>query len=407
MNVMVVADSHYYKDYDGNIYVDSVFNYSFYKRYLDVFDKVYVVARVSFVKNSPSEKKIASGDGVEFLELPEYRGPWQYAKKYLKIKKLAKKYSDLVDCAIFRIPGATANIMCKTYYRTKKPFAVEVVVDPWEYFAKGTVKSIARPLVRYSWTNFVRRICKVANGVSYVTENYLQRLYPCKAIINKESKNYFTSYYSSVELKSGSFKSPKKYDEKDEFIISHVANSFTGYGKGHITLMKALKVVRDKGYKVRVVFIGDGPLKEEFIEFSKNIGVENYVEFTGKLSDGDEVRRVIVNSDLFVFPTMAEGLPRVLLEAMSVGLPCISSPVCGIPEILSEDFLCNYNDYNGFADKIMNLISNTDLMEKASIKNLEIASRYSDIILSERRREFYTKLKNLAESYGDSNTNKF
>lgn len=398
MDVLVVADGHYYRTPNGDIYVESVFDYNFYKRYLMTFEKVYAVGRVKNINEVPKAMKKANGEGVIFLDFPSFKGPWQYLKYYKEINKLAIEYSKRFDCAIFRLPGATANIISKRFSKLGKPFAIEVVVDPWEYFSKGTVKSITRPLVRINWTLLVKKMSRKANGVSYVTEHYLQNLYPSRAQIEGTSEKYFEGSYSSVEIKDGSYGSPKKYSPKKNYIITHVANSFSSYGKGHIPLIKALKLVLDHGYNVEVKFIGDGPLKNEFVDFTKKLGIENRVKFIGRLPSGDEVRKVISDSDLFVFPTRAEGLPRVLLEAMAEGLPCISSPVCGIPEILSGEFLCDYDDYENIATKIIGFIENPTMMEKASMDNLNTAKKYSSNILNKKRQLFYGKLKKLTEN---------
>lgn len=394
MKIMIVADGHYYRSPDNNIYVESVFDYEFYKRYTNIFKEIIVVARVKNIDYVPRNMKVASGKNIEFWDLPSYKGPIQYILKYREISKLAKQYSRLADGAIFRLPGATANIMAKEYAKLNKPFAIEVVVDPWEYFAKGTVKSFARPIVRIAWTKFLKKMCLTANGVSYVTEKYLQEKYPCKAIVRENDSCYFTANYSSVELRESSILSPKKHEIKDKYIVSHVANSFTGYGKGHKVLMDAIKIVKSKGYNVDVNFVGDGPLKDEFIEYSIKLGIRNNVNFLGRMSNGEEVRKAISSSDMFVFPTMAEGLPRVLLEAMSVGLPSISSPVCGIPEILPNKFLVSYDDPKGYANKIIELISKKDIYENASKYNIEISKKYTNTILEKRRNEFYIKYKN-------------
>jgi len=396
MDVMVVGDGHYYKGIDGRIYVESVFDYDFYKRYLQIFDKVYVVARVSNMQ-PPEGKKVASGENVEFLELPSFRGPWQYVFNFRLINRLVKTYVEMCGVAIFRIPGATANIMCKKYSKTEKPFAIEVIADPWESFSKGTIVSITRPIIRVLWTKFVARMCLQANGVAYVTKEYLQKKYPSNKMLNPGDDNYFDTYYSSVELKDDSFGKPKKYVGKKHFVISHVANTFASYGKGHTILMKALKLVRERGYEVNVVFIGDGPLMQKFKKLSRELAIDKYVCFLGRLPNGDVVRDELEKTDLFVFPTVSEGMPRVLLEAMSVGLPCISSPVGGITEIINKEYLIRYDDYDGYANKIISLISDPEVMENLSRYNISVARNYSNSILSERRRIFYGKLRRIAE----------
>lgn len=385
MNVLVVADGHYLKDKYGNVYAESVYNYAFYERYLSVFDKVYAIVRLEEVGVAPTTAKLCSGPNVEFLPLPTYRGPIQYAQKYLEIKRVAAKYFDKVSCAVFRIPAATSNLLCKMFAKTGKPYVVEVVVDPWEFFAKGSVTSLTRPLVRIVWTNFVKSACKKANGVSYVTEYYLQKRYPASA-------KAFQSHYSSVEIPADSLKEPRVYVEKNQYMISHCAAGFATYGKGHIQLMNAVAKLRKRGMDISITFIGDGPLRTVFEQHANDIGIKDNVVFAGLMPSGAEVRKVIELSDIFVFPTKAEGLPRVLLEAMASAMPCISTPVCGIPEILDEDFLVAYDDVDKLAYAIKKVVTNPETMTKASKDNVSTAAKYTSDLLQERRVKFYKKL---------------
>ena len=394
MDLLLVADGHYYRDKKGDIYVQSVFDYSFYKRYLTVFDQVYAVARIEEVDTAPAGKKKASGEGVQFLDFPTYKGPWQYAKSYPEVRRVAREYARRFSCAIFRLPGATANIVCAEFAKTGKPFSVEIVIDPWENFAPGSGTGILRPIIRWSWTSIVRRMCMKANGASYVTEKYLQERYPCPALQGK--KGYFTGSYSSVELPDAAFAQPRIYAAKQTWYIAHTANSLVDYCKGHLQLMNALAIVRQRGYDVRVRFIGDGPKKEEFQEYAWKHGIGDAVEFVGRLPSTEEVRKVYAQSDMFVFPTRAEGLPRGLLEAMAEGLPCISSPTCGIPEVLDSSLMFEYNDAEGFATEIIRMITDPARMTAASHQNLEVAKRYASSVLEKHRSAFYAQLKQAA-----------
>ena len=399
MNVLVVADGHYYIDPDNNVYAESVYDYNFYKRYLQSFDHVFAAVRLESVDQTPTNMKKSSGDNVTFLPLPPYRGPKEYLLKYRNISRIVKKYCDDFDCAIFRIPAATSNIFCKTFARTQKPFVVEVVIDPWENFGpRASGNRLIRAVVRRSWTKLVKQMCWKANGASYVTERYLQKKYPPRASTIKDGK-YFTESYSSVELPDESFSDERSWKENQStFWISHVANTFTGYGKGHITLMDAVKLVREQGYDVNIRFVGDGPKRKEFEDYANSLGLFRNVIFTGRLPNGIEVRKYIHNSDLFVLPTFAEGLPRVLLEAMAEGIPCLSSPVCGIPEILNKEFLFDFSDVNGFAKGIIRFITNKQLMNKQSQINIEKAKEFSNSKLNEKRKMFYDKLANLCKN---------
>ena len=67
MNVLVVADGHYYITPNGDVYADSVYDYNFYKRYLMSFDHVYAVIRATRINEAPKNKKLSRGEGVTFL----------------------------------------------------------------------------------------------------------------------------------------------------------------------------------------------------------------------------------------------------------------------------------------------------------------------------------------------------
>lgn len=404
MKLLVVADGHYYIDEQQKVYVESVFDYAFYARYLSVFDSVYAIVRAEKVKTAPANCKLASGPHVHFLPIPPSRGLKQFAQNYFTTRRLIKQYVKECDCAIFRVPGVVANTALPIFARTKKPYALEVVVDPWEYFAKGTVRGITRPIVRYVWTQNLKKVCKEALGVSYVTESYLQQKYPCQAVLSDKAP-YFTGSYSSVELPDDQFAAPKVYTAKDKFIISHVANAFTGYGKGHVVLMQAVQKVLAAGYKVDVWFMGDGKLRPVFEQIAADLGIKEHIFFLGRMASGAEVRQKVRHSDLFVFPTRAEGLPRVILEAMAEGIPAIASPVCGIPEILPAECLVNYDDVQGYTDAIIRLITHPDLMTAQSKRNIEVSKQYKSSILNQRRKTFYTQLKTLTEKYEKTENN--
>ena len=394
MNILVVPDGTYYKDKSGDVYVDSVFDYAFFARYLTAFEEVYAIVRAKEVDAAPAGKKRASGEHVHFLTIPSSHGVIQFFRRYFTTRRLIKKYIVDFDKAIFRIPGLIPNIVSGFFRKDKnKKFAVEVVVDPWEYFAKGTYNGIARPFVRVDWTLGLKKVCMIANGVSYVTENYLQGKYPCKAL--QGAKGYFTESYSSVELPDDTFASARTYEKKDCFEIAHVANYFSSYGKGHLVVMDAIKKVVDSGYQANVNFIGDGPLKTEFQEYVKKLGIEKHVRFLGKFPNGTAVRQELKRCDLFVFPTMAEGLPRCVLEAMAEGMPVLSSPVCGIPEILNEECLIPFDDPDGYADKIIELMNNPDEMTRLSKENLETALKFKNSALMKKRTSFYKKLRDI------------
>ena len=167
--------------------------------------------------------------------------------------------------------------------------------------------------------------------------------------------------------------------------------------KGERTLINAVKIANEKGYKVNAIIIGDGSKKEEFMNWAVKCGVEDRVKFTGLLPSPEAVREVLLSADVFVFPTKAEGLPRGILEAMAIGMPVLSSPVGGIPEVLDEECLLDPYDAERYAEELCRFIDNPSIMEMLSEKNYLKSLEFRNDILQEKRNEFYTKLRNISK----------
>lgn len=392
MNVLVVSDAHLWKSKDGKYWCNTAMHgYNFWTRYLSTFEKVTIVARVAQVSDYEiiNEKYIrADGDNVEVFELPFVRGLKGYFFHYFKIRKKARAASLVGDCAVFRLPSFPAYMMLSSYKKLKKPYAVEVVIDPEDEYDNYK-------LIKYVSVKILKQSCSEADGVSYVTQYYLQNKYPSGFSLGKSDKNYFESYYSSIDLKKDFFYYDRQYqDHKNSVNIVHVANSINNYNKGHKVLLEVIKSLKEKGLISYVTFIGNGDLIDVFKSYANDLGISNQVVFTGYVSGKDEIRNYLINNDIFVFPTKAEGLPRALIEAMATGLPCLSSNVDGIPELLEKEYLFDYNDVEGFASKILEVVSSGEILRQMGIKNINKAKEYESSILFNRRKTFYSELKN-------------
>ena len=85
---------------------------------------------------------------------------------------------------------------------------------------------------------------------------------------------------------------------------------------------------------------------------------------------------------------------------MAAGLPCVASPVGGIPELLPKEFLVGPKDVMGFSDAVEGLITNTARMEAESLRNIGKAKEYIIPVLQNRRNHFYQKIKDLVKGQG-------
>ena len=130
--------------------------------------------------------------------------------------------------------------------------------------------------------------------------------------------------------------------------------------KGFQFLIRALPQILDKvSHNFEIEIIGDGPYREELIGLVENLGVASYVHFTGTVPYS-ELPQKYREADIFILPSLAEGMPLVVLEAMGTGLPIIASRVQGIDELVAEDVngaLFDAGDVDGLADCLVQLIN--------------------------------------------------
>ena len=103
--------------------------------------------------------------------------------------------------------------------------------------------------------------------------------------------------------------------------------------KGHTILLEAVRLLRDRGVPLKVTLVGGGEQAQALEDFVAQHGLEDRVTFAGALSHAATLT-LLRRADLFALASFAEGIPVALMEAMALGLPCVSTTVAGIPELI-------------------------------------------------------------------------
>ena len=372
---------------NGRYYAASQEKMDFYQRYLRVFDKLRLVTRCEV--NKPKKQGLVPLDRdprIEYVPVPEFHGPHQYAKVYYAVGSALRNIIVGCDAAVLRIPSTVAMRVGKKVMKKGIPYACEVVYDAEDGWrgCSGLNRMIWRK-IDYD----MRCMCYSADGVSCVTEHYLQQHYFSTRL------DSFTEHYSSLALDKTFYGSSKEFPLHKPFVIAHVANQVEFNGrKGHNIILQALQILKQRNVDVKVRFAGKDYYggTEKLKSYAQELGVLEMVEFVGYL-DREELNHFLSDSDLYVMPTKAEGLPRVIIEAIAKGLPCITTPMSGNPELVSKHFLVNYNDIITLADRIEELTRNAILYEQTSYENFNRSLQYEASVLEARRDSFYMKLK--------------
>lgn len=132
--------------------------------------------------------------------------------------------------------------------------------------------------------------------------------------------------------------------------------------KGQLLLLRALHRLREQGHRVSLVLAGDGEMRPEVEALIAELGLQDQVRITGWIG-GDTVRREILDARALVLPSFAEGLPVVLMEAMALGRPVISTYIAGIPELVHDGvngWLIPAGDVEALADAMRKALEHDD-----------------------------------------------
>jgi glycosyltransferase involved in cell wall biosynthesis len=389
MKVNVILEHRFDRTSDGRVWTMTQFPYSFWHRYLAVFDSVQVVARVQDVPHQIDGALRVDGQGVSVLALPYYVGPLAFIKKVLPIRKILSRIVRERSALILRVPS-TLGLTIPRRKLFERPYAVEVVGDPWEVFSPTVVKSPLSFLYRYGFTSGQKSQCAHASVASYVTREALQKRYP--AVLEK--------WYSDVELPQLSNRvSISSIELQDEYLVTKPRNnkiktiitigSLNQNYKGTDILIDALAILFRRGIILYLSVVGDGVLRSALERQVIELGIEKQVTFHGLVPSGRPVFDLLDISDLFVLPSRTEGLPRAMIEAMARGLPCIGSSVGGIPELLLEEDLVVVGDARSLADKIADVLTDPARCHAMSKRNIDVAIDFSESVMGPRRKQFF------------------
>jgi glycosyltransferase involved in cell wall biosynthesis len=133
--------------------------------------------------------------------------------------------------------------------------------------------------------------------------------------------------------------------------------------KGVHVLINAAKKVVNQRNDVKFLLVGDGPLKQKMIFLVKTLKLEKYVAFRGSVPH-EEVPKFLQKSTLVVIPSLREGMPFILLEAMACGKPVVGSNIPGIKDVithLKNGLSVPPGDSEALANAIMFLLENEDI----------------------------------------------
>lgn len=145
--LLITSEEHLTAAGSGAIFSSGPARYSFWSSYLEIFDEVLVLARVSYSPSQQNEQQRADGPGVSFRALPDHTGPWRYLRNRRQDQIIARRAIEESEAYLVRVPGLISQMIWREI-RSKKAYAVQVLGDPWDALGPGTWPNIFRPFFR-------------------------------------------------------------------------------------------------------------------------------------------------------------------------------------------------------------------------------------------------------------------
>lgn len=340
--------------YNDNYYTISV-HCSYIQRMIELFEEMSLIAPVKIVKQ---KEEIQSLEKLSFDRLFVYALPYsrrsvdalKYRKEYEKaIKKIAPN-TDLFYC---RVPDPFCWMPAQI---TNKPVIMHFVGDTADATRLNIHFSWLKKKILLAGYSFeYRRILRSARKSTVYTNG----THLCEKL--KKHGIKATPVVSSTITKDQLSLEPLHPLSNYPFTIIYVG--YLRYAKGIDTLIEVIKGLEERRFHYQFHIVGDGDMYSSLQQLIDDLKAEDHVYLHGHIDNRDKLLALLRSSDLFFFPSLSEGSPRVVIEAMSQGCPVLSTPVGSLPGSFEEGkeiLFFPFNDPSTAIHKIVEASKNLD-----------------------------------------------
>ena len=339
-------------------------------------------------RSSLSDEKVAllkeklTAMGVKYHNIPFERQPLKPAnlKAYTMLKSLIddEKF-DLIHC---HTPvGGIITRLAAASSRRKNGTKVIYTAHGFHFF-KGA------PLINWLIYFTAEKFC------SYFTDTLItinkEDFHNAKTKLNAKKVCYVpgvgvdTDYFNDTRGNREALLSEISA-HKDSIILLSIGE--LSDRKNHSVSIKALSQIDNDN--LHLVIAGTGEKRDEFLSLAKELGIDSRIHLLGFRTD---VAELLKSADIFLFPSIQEGLPVALMEAMSCSLPVICSSIRGNIDLIDDTcgILCPATDADAFKAAIEKLINDKALRSSMAEKALSESKKYDIKIIENYMKDIYS-----------------
>lgn len=375
MNVIIAMDARIYINNDRVFLSEKL--YYIIKRYYDTFKNVKLIARKA--------KEFVNASAIDATDIIKESLIFENFRELLShtFKKKIKNY--LLDCNLLigRFESLSSCLVANYARKAKIPYLAEVMSDAWDgYWNHGFFGKVVAPFMYFK----NKKAIKEANYAIYVTQDFLQKRYP------NHGKNIGISNVRIESIDKNIISSRlEKIDKMDMTNITLLTTASVNVKyKGQQFVIKSIPLLKRKGINVKYYLIGGG--KQDYLKkIAKREGVLDNIAFLGR-KDLKDIFLLIDKMDFYIQPSLQEGLPRSVIEAMSRGCPCLGSNTAGIPELISKSCIFRKKSSKDIANIILKILERENIREIAKM-NYDNSFDYLDNRLAIIRNSFLKSIE--------------
>lgn len=353
------------------------YNNALVERYSFLGEKISFLMRIKNLSKSdlPKYSKI---DNTHFklIPIPNFKSLSSVHRK-IRATTIICNEVNVNDVIIVRLPSAAGVIAFREAKRTNKPVLVEFVACVydalWYYDWRGKL------LAQYKLGQY-KKIMREATHTTYVTNSFLQKRYPTKG----KAIGCSDVELQAIDDKILSLRLQKIKESKSPLKLVTIAAIDVAY-KAQADVIKAIGLLKQRNIYFEYDIIGPGnpAVLQSLID---KLDLNDLVRVKGSIPH-NQIFEILKDIDVYVQPSKVEGLPRAVVEAMSVACPVIGTDVGGIPELIPKECLYPKGDVNALVKLLISL--NQEFLLKKARLNFEESKKYQKDYLEKKRISFY------------------
>lgn len=263
-------------------------------------------------------------NNIHFHSLPVFMDRFDFMRKVPLLRKEILKVMQETDLGLVILPGYLGVLASYLGQRYHFPIFQWVVSD-WSSNVmarrrgfKASLALILSPLMDEIITRLTRDVLTFFNG---------------RILYGHHQEHHQVRLSSSISSENIDFHTNANRELSPPFRLLYVGR--LSPEKGITYLLRAIATIESRSM-FHLEIVGDGDLMEQLVEDTKTLSIHDNVTFHGYIPHGKQLRNIYRCSDVFILPALQDQQPKVLMEAMSQGLPVVATEVGGIPSIITH-----------------------------------------------------------------------